>query len=98
MRLVPILIAVALGGGCSAEQAEEFAFRKTMEYQLKAECGDGDDACILAVEEQIHACLAQSDWKRYVDNPDDQAEMQRFIQAFFPCFKDAAGNSIFHTG
>ncbi len=86
---------VLLIGGCTAEQAEELAFRKVMEYQLTDECGEDNKACIEAVEEQIKACMEKSDWRKYVNNGEDEAEMKRFINQFFPCFKDPNGNSYF---
>ena len=81
--------------GCSTEQTEEFVFRKVLEYQLKEECGEENKQCITDVEEQIQACMRESDWRAYLDNEEDEEEMKRFINAFFPCFKDANGNSHF---
>ena len=77
-------------GGCSAEQAEEFAFQKVMEYKLKDECGE-NKGCINAVEEQIESCMKESDWRKYVKNDEDDEEMERFVRLFFPCFKDPNG-------
>jgi len=88
--IFPLLI-----GGCSAEQTEEFAFRKTMEYQLKDKCGEESKECIKAVEEQIESCMKKSDWRKYLESNEDQEEMKRFISDFFPCFKDSNGNSFF---
>lgn len=98
VKIFFMLIAVVLLGACSAEQTEEFAFRKTMEYQLIERCGEDDEACIAAVEAQIKTCMAQSDWRKYVRNDEDEAELNRFIRAFFPCFKDADGNPYFQVG
>jgi len=81
--------------GCSGEQAEEFAFRKMIEYQLKNDCGEENKQCIKAVEEQMKTCMDESDWRTYLDSHEDQKEMQRFVKKFFPCFKDANGNSYF---
>ena len=93
MRILVIFLLFALGG-CSQEQAEEFAFRKTMEFQLKDECEDNQD-CINAVEEQIESCMLQSDWRSYLESSEDEQELNRFIRVFFPCFKDPNGNSYF---
>jgi len=76
------------------EQTEEFVFRKTMEYQLKDDCGE-DRNCISAVEKQMESCLARSDWRRYLKNNEDEEELNRFIKIFFPCFKNPNGNSYF---
>ncbi|RLA08978.1 MAG: hypothetical protein DRQ59_13625 [Gammaproteobacteria bacterium] len=90
-----VLIILLLIGGCTAEQVEEIAFRKVMEYQLIDDCGEDDKACIKAVKEQIESCMEKSDWRKYVNNDEDEAEMKRFIGEFFPCFKDSNGNSYF---
>ncbi len=89
-----MLIIVLLVAGCSEEQAEEFAFRKTMEYRLKDKCGENEE-CISAVEEQIESCMKKSDWRKYLDNDEDKSELKRFINEFFPCFRDPNGNSYF---
>ena len=95
---VTLCMLVALFvSGCSDAQVEEFAFRKVMEYELKADCGD-DEACNDAVEAQIKSCMASSDWRRYLDNEEDPEELERFIYVFFPCFKDADGNPYFPLG
>jgi len=95
MMKYSVLIILLLIGGCTAEQVEEIAFRKVMEYQLIDDCGEDDKACIKAVKEQIESCMEKSDWRKYVNNDEDEAEMKRFIGEFFPCFKDSNGNSYF---
>ena len=82
-------------GGCGESQMEELVFRKTMEYQLKDTCGESDEVCSDTVEEQIVECLRQSGWKRYLENHENEAEQQRFVREFYPCFKDAEGNPLF---
>ena len=81
--------------GCSEQQVEELVFRKTLEYQLKDRCGDDNEACHEAVEEQIRECLRKSEWKRYLDSHEDEAEVERFVREFYPCFRDADGNPLF---
>jgi len=88
-------ITILLITGCSGEEVEEFAFRETMEYQLKNKCGEENKECLKAIEEQIDSCMKTSDWKKYLDSDEDQEEMQRFIYKFFPCFKDPNGNPYF---
>jgi predicted ribosome quality control (RQC) complex YloA/Tae2 family protein len=89
------LITILLITGCSGEKVEEFVFRETMEYQLKNKCEEENKECFKAIEEQIDRCMKISDWQKYLDNDEDQEEMQRFIYKFFPCFKDPNGNSYF---
>ena len=93
-----LLLTLMLGpltlAGCSEAEVEEYTFRKVMEYELKSDCDD-DAACIEAVEAQIKDCMASSDWRRYLENEDNEAELERFIYRFFPCFKDASGNPYF---
>lgn len=95
MFKITSIVFFMLVGGCSAEQAEEFAFRKVLEYKLKDECGENQE-CIDAVEEQIDSCMKKSDWRKYVENDEDDEEMARFVRLFFPCFKDPDGNSYFN--
>ncbi len=95
MKKSSVFIILLLIGGCTTEQAEEFAFRKTMEYQLIDDCGKENKECIKAVKEQIESCMKKSDWRKYVNNDEDEKEMKRFISKFFPCFKDSNGNSYF---
>ena len=47
------------------------------------------------VKEQIESCMEKSDWRKYVDNDEDEEELKRFIGEFFPCFKDSNGNPYF---
>ena len=94
MKINYLILMILLISGCSAEQAEEFAFRKTMEYQLADDCGE-DKECVKAVKEQIEACMEVSDWRKYVINNEDEAETNRFISRFFPCFKDSNGDAYF---
>jgi hypothetical protein len=84
--------------GCSQEQLDELIFRKVMEYQLKDDCGDQDKAWVAAIEAQIKRCMEASDWQRYLESKEDEDETQRYIHAFFPCFKDANGNPCFNLG
>ena len=95
MKYIHLFVFFSLLYGCSAEQTEEFVFRKVLEYQLKEECGEENKQCIKDIEEQIETCMNKSDWRAYVKNDEDQEEMQRFIREFFPCCKDARGNSYF---
>jgi hypothetical protein len=88
------VVVLLLVIGCSEEQTEEFVFKKTMEYQLKDDCGKNKD-CISAVEKQIESCMEKSDWRKYLKNSEDEEELNRFIKIFFPCFKDPNGNSYF---
>jgi len=80
--------------GCSDEQIEEFAFRKTMEYELIELC-DNDEECIQAVKDQIKECMEKSDWRRLLDNEDDEEEMGRFTTKFYACIVDSEGNPYF---
>jgi hypothetical protein len=98
MKTVFILGLLLIMAGCSQEQFDELIFRKVMEYQLKDDCEDQDKECVAAIEAQIRSCMEASDWRRYLESEDDEDETQRFIHAFFPCFKDADGNAYFDLG
>ena len=98
MKIYPLLVVLLLLAGCSGERVEEFAFRKTMEYQLKNKCEEQDPECAAAIEAQIVQCMQDSDWKRFLDSDEDEEELLRFTRAFFPCFKDPRGNPYFGLG
>lgn len=91
--LIPLMLLAVTG--CSEQQVEELVFRKTLEYDLKERCGENNDACYAAVEDQIRECMRKSEWKRYLDSHENEEELQRFMREFFPCFQDAGGNPLF---
>ena len=94
MTKLSSILVLLLIIGCSEEQTEEFVFKKTMEYQLKDDCGE-DEECISAIEKQIESCMKKNDWRKYLRNSEDEEELNRFVEKFFPCFKDQNGNSFF---
>jgi hypothetical protein len=94
MKILSLLILVVVLSACSEKQMEEFAFRKTLEYQLTDLCGE-DEACIAAVKDQTRACMEKSDWYKYVSDQDNQAELDRFTTAFYACLVDPDGNPYF---
>jgi len=83
--------------GCSGDKIQELVFRKTLERNLIELCGDEDKECIAAVESQIENCLEKSDWKKFVDNQDDQNENNRFSKELYSCIVDSEGNPYFET-
>lgn len=97
MKLISIFIFSLFLLSCTAEQAEEFTFRKTIEHELLKLCKTHakEKACTKAVKNQIVECMKKSDWHKLVDNAEDKAEQNRFINAFYPCFVDSRGNPYF---
>lgn len=95
MKVFGILFISLLLVSCSGDQMEELAFRKTMEYTLADMCGKDDAECIAAVKVQTKGCMEKSDWKRYVDNQDDEEEFNRFTKKFYSCIVDKNGNPYF---
>jgi len=97
MKKLYIFIASLLLCACSAEQAEEFAFRKTAENDLIKMCSSEgkDESCEQSVKDQIKSCMVKSNWRKYLEAEDDEKEMMRFVTSFYPCFKDKNGNSYF---
>ena len=93
-RWAMVLVTLVLGG-CSDGSVEEFAFRKTLEISMAEMCGENSPACLEAVEEQTGPCMKQADWRRYLDNDQDQQELERFTTAFYACIVDADGNPWF---
>ena len=89
------IIFLLVVSGCSKEQTEEFVFRKVIEHDLVERCGEDNPQCVEAVEQQIESCMEKGDWRRVLENEDDEEEMRRFVLEFYPCFKDPDGNSYF---
>lgn len=58
-------------------------------------CGEDDPACIEAVDTQTGPCMEQADWRRYMENDQDPAELERFTVAFYACVVDDNGNPWF---
>lgn len=96
MRTLAILFCLLLLTACSAENAEEFVFRKNLEYQLVKLCDD-EEACITAVKTQTKACMESSNWRDFLNNQDDTAELNRFTVAFYGCLLDPEGLPYFEV-
>ncbi len=94
-KSIVILLFVMLVG-CTEQQAEEFAFRKTLEYLLIDLCEE-EKACVNAVETQLKSCLEKSDWRRYLENDEDEAEYQRFTSVLYSCIVDEEGQPYFES-
>lgn len=80
---------------CSESSIEEFGFRNGLEYKLTRLCGDDDKECINAVHTQVKGCMEKSEWRKYFDKQDDQAELKRFTTAFYGCIVDPKGKPYF---
>lgn len=96
MKYLVLILALILISSCSDNQVEEIAFRKVLEYQLVDLCKE-DKKCIDAVKSQTKACMVKSDWKRYVDNQDNQQELKKFTDKFYACIVDEKGEPYFHS-
>ena len=97
MKLLSVFVMVVFLAACdtsSSEVVEKYVFKKTVEIDLIKDCKE-NPACIEAVKAQLDACLAANQWRQYVDNSDDGEETLRFVNAFYPCFKDPEGASYF---
>ena len=92
--LAAVFMASALAG-CSDGSVEEFAFRSMLEVSMSELCGEDDAACLEAVETQTRPCMRQADWRRYMENDEDPAELERFTTAFYACVVDEQGNPWF---
>jgi len=88
--LLPLLILLS---GCSEDKVEEFAFRKSMQYNLNKLCEE-DEQCKSDVKSQIGDCMESSDWRNIIDDESDES-MQAFIKLFYPCFNDENGKPYF---
>lgn len=100
MKIIGLLLMSFLLASCSEGQMadiEELAFRKTLEYSLAELCGEEDKACNAAVKEQVKSCMEKSDWRKFLDNEDDEDELDRFTTAFYLCIVDSEGNPYFEA-
>jgi len=93
MNIKILLLLLIVISGCSNDQVEEFAFRKSMQYNLSKLCEE-DKQCKSGVKSQISECMESSDWRNIIDNESDES-MQAFIKKFYPCFKDENGDPYF---
>lgn len=94
MKAIPALLILLFLTGCSEKQIEEFAFRKTLEYELTDLCGDDKD-CLAAIKDQTKACMEKSDWRKYLKDPDNKEELKRFTTEFYACIVDPNGKPYF---
>lgn len=97
MKKTGIVLSTLILASCSDAQLEEFAFRKTIEYELIELCGKDDDKCISAVEDQTGDCMEKSDWRRYLENQENQEELKRFRDTFYACIVDEEGKPYFYS-
>lgn len=80
---------------CGDGQIEEFAFKKTLEMSLVDLCGEEDKECIVAVKSQISDCMEKSNWRKYMEEEESDAEFNRFTREFYSCVVDANGDPYF---
>lgn len=96
MKKLTIVMLTCLLSACSSDKIEEFAFKKTLELSLVALC-EGDEPCKNAIKEQISPCMEKSDWRAFLNNDEDEAELARFTKAFYGCIVDEEGNPYFES-
>jgi len=92
---LPLLLLVVLSG-CSEDAMERLVFEQTIKYKLLDICKE-DQSCITAVEQQLSACIEQSDYRKLLraTGSAEAAEQVRFSQALYSCIVDADGNPQF---
>jgi len=99
MKAMIVFLLTLFVASCGNEQVvvKEFTFRKKMEEDLIARCKEKkpSEKCVRAVKDQIKTCIEKSDWRKFTNNQNDQAETQRFINVFYPCFLDSSGKPYF---
>lgn len=89
-----VLISLSLFS-CSEGQFEELVFRTTLKFSLVELCGEEDKECITAVKSQVSDCMKKSDWRKYLNDQDNQDEFNRFTKAFYSCIVDENGDPYF---
>ncbi len=97
MGIISLLFIFLFTFGCSEQQIEEFAFRKTLEHDLIKLCGDNNKTCITTVKTQIKGCMESSNWRQYLNDQDNEAELNRFSLEFYSCIVDSEGTPLFET-
>lgn len=95
MKIAGIIFVLFVLVSCSEGQIEEFAFRKTIEYDLVELCGIEEAECVAAVKDQVKGCMQKSNWRRYLEDQDNESELNRFTSKFYACIVDAEGNPYF---
>lgn len=96
MKALRITMLACLLSACSSDKLEEFVFKQTLEFSLVELC-EGDETCKKAVKEQISPCMEKSDWRTFLNNEDDEAELARFTQSFYSCIVDGEGDPYFES-
>lgn len=89
-----ILITLSLTA-CSEKFIEEFVFRETLKYNLKEVCGNDDQSCKDAVDNQLQSCMDKSNWKQFIKDSDNKEESTRFKSELYSCIVDSAGKPHF---
>lgn len=97
MKYLNIAVLLFVVAGCSQEELEEVAFRKTLEYNLTELCGEDSDECIAAVKAQIKGCMEKSNWRKFLNDQDNEKELKRFSSEFYSCIVDSEGNPYFES-
>lgn len=95
MKIAIIVFLSFLLIACSEAQIEELAFRKTLEHDLAKLCGEDDKECINAVKTQTKECMVKCNWRKFLNNQDDEVELKRFTTEFYSCIVDSEGNPYF---
>lgn len=96
MKKLTIAILGCFLCACSSDKLEEFVFKQTLEFSLVELC-EGDESCKKAIKEQISPCMEKSDWRTFLDNEDDEAELSRFTREFYSCIVDEKGDPYFES-
>ena len=96
-RIILFLLMILLLVGCDQNQLESFFFKESLKRTLIEQCGEEDKICIEAVKKQIDKCIEKADGKRFLKDPDDEKEAERFTKIFYSCLVNRKGEPVFEV-
>jgi len=97
MKAISILFVSICILSCSAEETEEFAFRKSFEFQLIRKCPENHPDCANDIKSQIKECMVESDWRKFLNDQENKEELKRFTEDIFSCIVDKDGRPYFES-
>lgn len=94
MMKIWLLLISFIFVSCSERAVEEITFREVLKHDLTKKCGEDED-CRLIVKRDIQKCMDEANWKEFVDNQDNDAISQKFIEIFYGCLRYDNGAPLF---
>ncbi len=71
-----------------------------LKISLKDACGEDDNACISAVEEQFDSCheIYENEWNEYMDSSlsEEDELLEKYSSNMYECIVDENGDAYFY--